>query len=148
MPAAEPPLLALIRQKAAEESGFVASEAVQDPDTRLRKALSDAITASGRTRAQVADDLTESVGRRVSEPTINAWLADSKEGHRFPAAYLPAFCRAVGSLEPLVILASAAGGHVVDTTTLLLAERARADRDAAEARRRAKLLDRALGGTP
>ena len=80
----------------------------------------------------------------MSEASLDAWVAETKEGHRFPAAYLPAFCRVTGSMEPLRVLTEAAGGYVVDHATLLLAQRTKIERTIQAAKRAAKAIDAAL----
>ena len=45
---------------------------------------------------------------------IDSWTAESREGiNRFPACYLPAFCHAVNSIEPLKVLADIIGSFVI-----------------------------------
>jgi len=136
------PLLELIRRAhgAAREEPYLAPT----PDERMRAALLEALRRSSRSRAQVADRMTELLGQRISEAQINAWTAPSHTKHRFPAAYLGAFCRATGSLEPLRILVEEAGSHIVGSDVLLLAESAQAERRMSKDRKRRRIIGEAL----
>lgn len=83
-------------------------------DVRLRSTLSEAIRRCSLSRFQVAAQMSEAMGVEVTKFQLDAWTAESKEGHRFPASYLPAFCAAVGDWSPMKVLAQA-GGHRLDT---------------------------------
>ncbi|MBT9556836.1 MAG: hypothetical protein IV100_12450 [Myxococcales bacterium] len=115
-----------------------------DLDASLRKAVATAIAGCPHSRQTIADELTRLVGREVTETTLNAWTAPTKETHRFPAAYLPALVRVTGSLAPLMVLAEAAGAHVVDSQTMLLAERTKLERSIKAARKGLVAIDAAL----
>lgn len=54
------------------------------------------------------------IERPITLRQLNAWTAQSKEYHEFPARYLPAFCWATGSIVPLLVLAQAIGHDLVD----------------------------------
>jgi hypothetical protein len=73
----------------------------------LREVLSSAIKHSGKSRAQIAAELSDALGRAVTVSMLNDFTSVSgyKEGARFPAAWIIAFCVAVGddSLQRLVL---------------------------------------------
>lgn len=138
-----PPLLALI-ERAKEAPAAVLPTASLDLDASLRKAVAAAIAGCPLSRPQIADELTRLVGWPVTETTLNAWTAPTKETHRFPAAYLPALVRVTGSLAPLAVLAEAAGAHVVDAQTMLFAERTKLERHIKAARKGLEAIDAAL----
>jgi len=75
----------------------------------LRRALNQAIKGCPLSRWQIAGQMSDLLDQEISKYMIDAWTAESKDGHRFPAEYLPAFCQATGCQEPLRILAEAAG---------------------------------------
>jgi len=52
--------------------------------------------------------------RALTKRQIDAWTAASKEYHEFPVRYLPAFCWATQSEQPLRIAAQALGFDLVD----------------------------------
>lgn len=76
---------------------------------RLSHAMTRAIKQSGLSRWEVAGKMSHLLGVEVTKAMLDSWTAESKEQHRPPAEYLPAFCAATGSREPLHILADAAG---------------------------------------
>ena len=49
------------------------------------------------------------LGVEVTKTIIDSWTAESKDGHRIPAEYIPAFCKATDSYTALVILEEASG---------------------------------------
>jgi len=64
----------------------------------------------------------ELLNQDISKYMLDTWTAESKEYHRFPAEFLPAFCEAVGSFEPLGILAEKAGVFILPGRDALRAE--------------------------
>lgn len=128
---------------AAEASG--AAPAAADMDVRLRGVLSAAIRSSSRSREQIAELMGTELGVSVTAAMLNAWTAESKGGtHRFPAAYLPAFCKAAGSMAPLALLVESAGGWCATRADRLRAERWGLEESKRELRKRERLLDAAL----
>jgi hypothetical protein len=83
-----------------------------DFDARLRAALSEELRRFQGDRFEVAARMSRLIGAEVTKFQLDSWTAESKEGHRFPAAYLPAFCCAVGSYRVLQVLAEGAGRRV------------------------------------
>jgi hypothetical protein len=70
----------------------------------LRVALSNALKNAPKSRETISDELSYYLGVSISKFQIDAWVCESKEGHRIPAEYIPAFCTATGSHEPLKLL--------------------------------------------
>jgi len=84
-------------------------------DVRLRSCVSEAIRRFDGDRYDVAARMSRLLAVEVTKSQLDAWTAESKEhSHRLPAAYLPAFCAAVGDWSPLRMLAET-GGHRLDT---------------------------------
>lgn len=81
-------------------------------DVRLRHALSEELRRLPLSRYQVAARMAELTGCDVTKSQLDSWTAESKDDHRFPAAFLPAFCLAVGSWGVLKLLAEAGGKRV------------------------------------
>lgn len=79
---------------------------LRDP---LRKCICMAIKQCSLSRYEIAGKISHLLGVDVSKTTIDAWTAESKEGHRMPAEYLPAFCAVTGDLTPIRIIAELAG---------------------------------------
>jgi hypothetical protein len=66
--------------------------------------------------------MSELLNQEISKYMLDTWTAESKEYHRFPAEYLPAFCATVGSVEPLQVLAEKAGVFVLQGPEALRSE--------------------------
>jgi len=88
----------------------------------LRQALNEAIKQCPLSRWQIAGKMSELVDHEVSKYMLDSWTSESKEGHRFPAEYLPAFCHVTGILKPLQIL-----GEAINTFTMPGGEALRAE---------------------
>lgn len=72
-----------------------------DVGANLRRLLVDAIDRSGRRRAEIAAEMTETLGRPVTKGMIDDLTRSSTRGRdlKFPGAWLPAFCQATGPSE-------------------------------------------------
>lgn len=75
----------------------------------LRLALATALRRCSLSRWEVAGKMSHLLGCEITKFMLDAWTAESKDGHRFPAEYLPAFCQVTGDRETLTALAEAAG---------------------------------------
>jgi len=100
----------LLKDLRPQNSGFSSFNI----DLLLRETISQAIKESPLSRFQIAAKMSDALGMEVSKTMIDSWTAESREGiNRFPACYLPAFCHAVNSIEPLKVLADLVGSVVV-----------------------------------
>lgn len=142
-------LLEVLERMQADNSTQV-EEGSLDVAEKLRIALTQALKQCPLSRWEVAGKMSELLGQEVSRFMLDAWTAGSKEGHRFPAEYLPAFCRATGSQEPLRMLAQAAGMFALPGPDALRAEIKRLEEDErkvrAEKRKREAFLKQMEGG--
>lgn len=93
-----------------------------DIDRLFREAISEALKNCPLSRYQVAARMSELTGQEITKAMLDSWTAESKEGHRFPAIFLPAFCEAVGCSEPLKILGHLVGVFVLPGPEALRAE--------------------------
>ena len=114
-------LFDLIRQ-AQEATARPTDEGRLDVGERLRAALREALRRCPLSRWEVAGRMSLLVGREVSKHMLDAYTAETKEAHRFPAEWLPAFCEVTGSTEPLRLLAEAAGMFALPGPEALRAE--------------------------
>lgn len=57
--------------------------------------------------------MSEMLGAEITESMLNAYTAESKEGYRMPAEYIPAFCRIVKDYTVLDILVAASGCRMI-----------------------------------
>jgi hypothetical protein len=104
------------------EATAIATGSDQDIDQRFRAAVSEALKRCPLSRYEVAARMSELTGTDITKTMLDSWTAESKEGHRFPAVYLPAFCKAVSNTEPLTILGVTAGVFVMPGRDALRAE--------------------------
>lgn len=110
--------------------------------------LRDALDRSRRSRIEVAERMSYTLGTSVTQYMIDAWVADSKEGHRFPLDYLEAFIEATEQPEPFRHFG---GLHIFQHTEAMRAEIQR-DREqvrvAQRRLRRKEALIAAIEGRP
>ena len=109
-------------RRVQETTARPAAEGRLDVGKRLRAALREALKRCPLSRWEVAGRMSLLVGREVSKHMLDAYTAETKEAHRFPAEWLPAFCEATGSAEPLRVLAEAAGMFALPGPEALRAE--------------------------
>ena len=62
------------------------------------------------------------LGTEITESMLNAYTAESKEGYRMPAEYLPTFCRIVKDYTPLEVLTAAAGCRMIKSEDVYFLE--------------------------
>ena len=89
---------------------------------QLQGVITQCVKRCPFSRWQIAARMSELLNQDISKYMLDTWTAESKEYHRFPAEYLPAFCQAVGSVEPLKILAEKAGVFVLQGPEALRSE--------------------------
>jgi hypothetical protein len=111
---------------------------------RLRLALVNAIRECGLSRWEITGKRSHLLSCEVSKFMLDAWTAESKDGHRFPAEYLPAFCIATGSRRPLEVVAEASGVSVRDGEDVQRAEIQKLYEQAGELRQEAARMRRNL----
>ena len=93
-----------------------------DIDRRFRETINEAIKKCSQSRWQIVARMSEMTGTDITKTMLDSWTAESKEGHRFPAVFLPAFCEATGCNEPLVIMGKPVGVFVLPGPEALRAE--------------------------
>ncbi|HWR17148.1 MAG TPA: hypothetical protein VN577_20125 [Terriglobales bacterium] len=106
-----------------------------DIESVVRAVVAEAIKRCNKSRAQIADEMSYLVAGKVTEQMLNDYTAESKP-HRFPAQFIPAFCRSTGDYRLLICLLRPLGLRLINqrqSELLNLAERLeakeRADRD-------------------
>lgn len=120
-------------------------EAVPQPGSfnisnQLRGELSEGLRQSGISRYEVAARMSELVGVEVTKSQLDSWTAESKEYHRFPAEYLPAFCQVTGYKEPLRAMAKMIQCYLLESEEALLAELGKIDQARRDLVRKEKLV--------
>lgn len=91
----------------------------------VREMLSETLKRSMYKRYEVAGRMSELLGFEVTDSMLYSWTAESKEGHRFPLEYLPAFSWATGDLGLAEGVAKRCGGRLVKGEEVVLLELAR-----------------------
>jgi hypothetical protein len=71
---------------------------------------------------------------------LDSWTAESKEYHRFPAEFIPAFCVATQDWGLLAMLAECAGGSFLEGHEVLLTELGRVQNERETLRRRERQI--------
>jgi hypothetical protein len=77
-----------------------------DPqDLKVRETIRQVIRASRKSRDQISAELAARLGRPVSKRMLDDFAAPSKDGSRFPAAWVAAFCEVTGdrTLQRLLV---------------------------------------------
>lgn len=92
---------------------------------RIKEAISEAIKNSGLKRYTIAGKMSEHFGAEITESMLNSYTAESKEGYRMPAEYIPIFCKITQDYTVLEILVAAAGGRMVKSEEIYLLEMGR-----------------------
>jgi hypothetical protein len=86
-----------------------------DMDIAVRWMLTAAIKASSLSREQIAERMAYITGREITVPMLDTFTADSKRQHRFPLAWLTAFCAVTGDHRLLALIVEKAGFRMVTT---------------------------------
>jgi hypothetical protein len=69
---------------------------VKDPlEAALRKLLKGLISQSRKSRANIADEMSLRVERKISKRMVDDWISP-KQRARFPAAFIEVFCEVIG----------------------------------------------------
>jgi desulfoferrodoxin (superoxide reductase-like protein) len=84
----------------------------------LRSAVARAVSASmkdsGKTRSQLASEMTDSLGEEVTENMLNAYASEARESHTIPYVRLVALAQVTGDARLLQIGAEQIGHVVAD----------------------------------
>lgn len=117
---------------------------VFDPSP-IKAAIRLAIRDMTRSREQIADEMSERLGRRINRTEIDSWTADSKPGHLPRADELVAFVMAGGDRDGRIaqLFASLCGQLVIDKNDAAMLEAARLRRDRAAIDAKLSRIERA-----
>ena len=116
--------------------------------SELQQAMRTALKACPLSRYEVAGRMSHLLNEEISKSMIDAWTCESKAddpGRHVPAEFLPAFCSAVGSHEPMDVLDEKAGRIALDGLDAMRAEIHRMKEESRnlmrEVRKREELLE-------
>jgi hypothetical protein len=88
----------------------------------IRAGISDALKNCTLSRYHVAAKMSELLGREITKAQLDAFSAESKDGHRFPLEYLPAFIMATGDMSLMRMLAEQCNGYFIQNEDALKLE--------------------------
>lgn len=111
----------------AKEGNIEMNPGSMNISVQLRNELSEGLKMSMLSRHQVAARMSELTGAEITKSQLDSWTAESKEYHRFPAEYLPAFCFVTGYKKPLMIMARMVQCYLMESEGALLAELGKID---------------------
>jgi len=114
-------LLDLI-QKSEELCQSDPGEGALNIHSKFCHTLTNAIRSSDYSRYEIAGRMSHLLSTEITKFMIDAWTSESKEGHRLPAEYLPAFCAATESRELLQMLSELGGMYCLPGPEALRAE--------------------------
>lgn len=83
-------------------------------DSLVRGIITSSIKQSGKSREQIAEEMSESLAVQVTARMITSFTAESKELHRWPGAWDRAFCQATGDHRLLIFRVERSGLHVIN----------------------------------
>ena len=119
----QPSLFDLIEEITPEKFALPEYQPESKPLTlRIKEAISEAVKNSGLKRYDIAGRMSEHTGQEITESMLNSYTAESKEGHRMPAEYMPIFCKITQDFAALEILAAAAGARLVKSDEIYFLE--------------------------
>ena len=91
-------------------------------DNEFRELISLTLKDCPYSRYHVAARMSELAGHEITKTMLDSWTAESKENHRFPAIFLPAFCSACGISTAIDFLGRKAGKYLLPGKQALRAE--------------------------
>ena len=92
---------------------------------QTKSIVTQALKTCQLSRFQVAAGMSELLGVEVTKWMLDSWTAESKEDHRFPLEYAPAFCRVTGDYTLLRFVCEQAGCYMIEGEEILLTEKGR-----------------------
>ena len=112
----------------------------------IRAALVEGIRRSGKSREQIADEMSLLTGTEVTVRRLNAFTAESREDYRWPAELDRAFCAVTGCLDLIRCRVELAGFRVISQTEYELLNLGREYLRQRRATDNVSLLERRLAG--
>lgn len=100
-----------------DDGGGPAAErwSAREWDVRWRSAIAHAMARSGKSRKEIAAEMSEALGleRPMTRAMLDAYASPARRGWRFPVAYLPAFIAVTSAHWLLHVLAIPCGRRVI-----------------------------------
>ncbi|MGE5606274.1 MAG: hypothetical protein ACM3YE_11375 [Bacteroidota bacterium] len=89
---------------------------------QLRNLISEGLKQCQLSRWEVAAKMSELLQIEITKSQLDSWTAESKEAHRFPAEYIPAFCKVTGFIEPLRQMAEMVDCYLIESKEALMVD--------------------------
>lgn len=80
------------------------------------------------------------IGREITKTQLDSWSAESKDGHRFPLAYFPAFMEATGDRSILKMLCRKSHGHYIEGSDAIRLELGRIKEEQRDLQKKEKAI--------
>jgi hypothetical protein len=109
-------------------------------DADARQLLTDAITRSGKSRFEIASEMSKVTGHEITKAMLDAWTAESKPRWRFPFLFVTAFEVAIGARPMTDMLAKRHGLTLIGPEEQLYLRLGRAAYERADLDARMELL--------
>lgn len=110
----------------------------------IRNALYEDIKACPLDRWEIAAKMSQMTDSEVTKFMLDAWTSESKEGHRFPMEFGPAFCRATGGTKVLEVVCQPVGMFALGGPDALRSQKQQINEQMAEMRQQAAEIDRMI----
>lgn len=107
---------------------------------RVRASITRTMRKSKFLREQIADKMTELMGRKITASSIYNFSSESHHDHRFPAEFVPFWIQATGDDSILRLLAEASGCQILSGQEAPYADLARLERQMQEIKRKQAAL--------
>jgi hypothetical protein len=117
-----------------------------DDSGLVRKVLIESIRKCGKSRTQIAEEISFLAGRKITEISLNKYTAESRSDYRWPAELDRAFCHATGDNALLRCRAELSGYRLIQANEIELLELGREYLRQKRANERVQLLEKRLSG--
>jgi hypothetical protein len=115
-----------------------------DLDAQVRELVSEGLKQTPLSRHEVAAHMSMALGRDFTKTTLDTFSAESKGGHRLPAAYTSALAVVTGDTSIISIICEAAGGAFVPDAEILKIELHRLQGEKRELKEREQLIKKLI----
>ena len=137
-------LFDIVKKVSQEEKNLASKAGSFNIDAQIRAMLSDALKKCPLSREVVAGKMSELMGMEITKSQLDSWTAESKENHRFPFAYAPAFCEATGNVDIFRVSVEMVGCYLLKGEDALLTELGRIEKQKEEIAKKEKLIRQTL----
>lgn len=115
-------------------------KSIDRADADVRLLMTNAIAKSGKSRVEIAAEMSESTGAEITKAMLDAWTAGSKARWRFPFIFATAFELATGARALTNRLSEQHGLRLIDSREELFLRLGHAAYESAEAGSKMSLL--------